>query len=212
MPPNSSEITAVRLDSPLEANGLPISDAWSRAEPVLFAHDWQGRNADARRSTEVRLLWSDEMLFLRFVCRYRSLTVFEEADSNGRRDRLWERDVAEVFLQPDRFGTRYYKEFEVAPNGFWIDLEIAPEGLKHIASGMRSEGTIDAGRREWVARIAIPMRSLVRNFDPTHTWRANFFRCEGVDPQRFFSAWQPTHTPEPQFHVPERFGTIRFSS
>ena len=60
---------------------------------------------------------------------------------NGRRDELWDRDVAEVFLQPDRFGEKYYKEFEVSPNGQWLDLDITPQGLRHITSGMRSSVT-----------------------------------------------------------------------
>jgi alpha-galactosidase len=38
----------------------------------------------------------------------------------------------------------------------------------------------------------------------------NFFRCEGVAPNRFYSSWQPTRTPTPDFHVPEAFGTLRF--
>ena len=27
--------------------------------------------------------------------------LFEDSDPNGRRDHLWDRDVAEAFLQPD---------------------------------------------------------------------------------------------------------------
>jgi alpha-galactosidase len=38
----------------------------------------------------------------------------------------------------------------------------------------------------------------------------NFFRCEGADPLRYYGAWQPTGTPQPNFHVPAVFGTLRF--
>ena len=41
------------------------------------------------------------MLWLRFRCRYRTVTVFADSEANGRRDQLWDRDVAEVFLQTD---------------------------------------------------------------------------------------------------------------
>ena len=72
-----------------------------RLRRVRFSADWRGLNADAERETEVRLLWTPEHLYLRFVARYRSITVFPDADARGWRDHLWDRDVCEVFLQSD---------------------------------------------------------------------------------------------------------------
>jgi hypothetical protein len=43
-------------------------------------------------------------------------------------------------------------------------------------------------------------------------WRCNLFRCVGRDPERGYLAWRPTHTPEPAFHVPERFGWMAFKA
>ncbi len=210
MPNSSAEVTAVRLNRQVDANGFPIASDWERATPVCFFRDWQGRNEDFQRQTEVRVLWNEQELYLRFCCRYRSINVHDDADSKGRRDYLWERDVAEVFLQPDRFGEKYYKEFEVSPNGQWLDLNITSAGLTHITSGMRSLVKTDEARSEWTAELAIPMGAITERFDPEQPWRVNFYRCEGLEPQRWFSTWQPTHTPEPQFHVPDSFGTLRF--
>jgi alpha-galactosidase len=210
LPTPETEITAVRIES-VDADGFPFAHQWGRAPRLSFDHDWQGNNPDVERRTEVRLLWNDEAMFVRFVCSYRSMTVFEDAGENGRRNELWDRDVAEVFLQPDRFGSRYYKEFEIAPNGYWLDLEITPEGLTHITSGMRRRLESDSSRQQWTAVLSLPFASLTWRFDPAQSWRVNFFRCEGAGPARFYSAWQPTHTPEPKFHVPEVFGTLRFA-
>jgi len=210
LPASESEVTAVRLSQQVGANGFPLEGEWDRANPIRFSHDWQGKNDDPQRQTEVRLLWADREFYLRFRCRYCSIDVHSDADPNGRRDYLWERDVTEVFLQSDRFGEKYYKEFEVSPNGQWLDLDITPEGLRHIASGMRSSVKMDEANREWVADLAIHMAGINPRFDPAQQWRVNFFRCEGVDPQRFYGAWQPTGTPTPNFHVPEKFGTLRF--
>jgi len=138
------------------------------------------------------------------------MTVFEDADSNGRRDKLWDRDVAEVFLQPDPAEPRRYKEFEVSPNGYWIDLEIANGALHHLKSGLQRRVKNDEARKTWTAELDIPMKSLTQHFDPTSVWRVNFFRVEGLTEPRFYSAWQPTDTPQPNFHVPERFGLLRF--
>jgi alpha-galactosidase len=194
----------------LDAAGFPPSKAWQSAKPVSFDADWQGKNADPRCQTEVRLLWAPEFLYLKFVARYRLITVFDDADSNGRCDKLWDRDVVEVFLQPDPTQLRRYKEFEVSPNGFWIDLEIANASLQHLQSGLQRRVRIDKAKKTWIAELAIPMNSLVQQFDPTFAWRVNFFRVEGPAEPRFYSSWQPTETPQPNFHIPERFGCLRF--
>ncbi len=158
----------------------------------------------------MRILWSTETLFLNFECKYRELYVFEDSEPNGRRDGLWDRDVAEAFLQPDDFGSRNYKEFEVSPNGFWVDLQISNEPRRDLKSGLFCSAKVDENARVWSAQLAIPMRSLTSVFDPAKSWRANFFRAEGKDPSRAYLAWQPTRTPEPQFHVPAAFGILKF--
>jgi alpha-galactosidase len=205
-----AEVTAVRLRQPLAANDLPDEGDWRLCEPVSFCHDWQGKTQDPQRTTEVSILWSAAEIYLRFRCRYRTISVFPDAEPNGRRDELWNRDVAEAFLQPDRFGEKYYKEFEVSPKGQWLDLDISPEGLSHITSGMRSAVSVNEAGCIWTAHLAIPINAITPTFDPAQVWRVNFFRCEGIGPKRFYSAWQPTGTPQPNFHVPEKFGTLHF--
>jgi alpha-galactosidase len=201
---------AARLVDATDREGFPPEAAWVTASPVRFSTDWRGLNADAERETEVRLLWTPENLYLRFVARYRSITVFPDADARGWRDHLWDRDVSEVFLQSDP-GHVGYKEFEVAPNGFWIDLDIAPGEKRDLRSGLRRRVEIDDARKCWRAVLDLPMKSLTARFDEGAIWRVNFFRVEGAAEPRFYSAWQPTRTPQPNFHVPEAFGKLVFA-
>jgi alpha-galactosidase len=193
---------------PTDVNGFPSLPSWELSTPLRFDADWQGKNADPERETEVRLLWTLESFFVRFHARFRTITVFPDAEVNGRRDQLWDRDVAEVFLQPDPLQLRRYKEFEVSPNGYWIDLDIAP-GEKHdLKSGLQRRVILDETARTWTAELALPIKCLVGRFDPTAIWRVNFYRVEGAAEPRFYSAWQPTRTPAPNFHVPEAFGEL----
>src|SRR6266849_5856386 len=204
--------TAVRMVEPTDANGFPSLPSWELSTPLRFDADWQGKNADPERETEVRLLWTLESFFVRFHARFRTISVFPDAEVNGRRDQLWDRDVAEVFLQSDLSQLRRYKEFEVSPNGYWIDLDIAP-GEKHdLKSGLRRRVILDEAARTWTAELALPMNCLVGRFDATAIWRVNFYRIEGAAESRFYSAWQPTRTPAPNFHVPEAFGELVFAS
>jgi hypothetical protein len=130
----------------------------------------------------------------------------------------------EAFLQPPESSGKsnvsvsnsryraFYKEFEVAPNGTWIDLDISPSGLTDLKSGLTRSVHMNEAMKFWNAELAIPMNALTTKFDPSAEWRANFFRVEGRFEPRNYMAWQATHTPQPDFHVPESFGILRFDN
>ncbi len=210
--PTTDTLVASRVPHEISLDARHPAPEWQSAAPVLFCADWQGLHPDPERQTEVRVLWTQSTLYLRFECRYRELFVFDDSDPRGRRDHLWERDVAEAFLQPDPSRPRDYKEFEVSPNGMWIDLDIFPGGLSGLKSGLTRSVWLDRGQHVWSAELAIPMKALTANFDPTAVWRANFYRVEGPKEPRFYSAWRATRTPKPNFHVPAAFGNLRFEN
>ena len=202
---------AVRLVNAVDAEGFPAERSWEMAPPVRFCADWRGQHMDPKRETEVRAVWTHEWLYLRFVARYRTITIFSDAEANGRRDHLWERDVCEAFLQPPGSKADCYKEIEVAPNGFWIDLDIAPGEKRDLQSGLRRRVNIDEQNKAWQAALALPMKSLTERFDPSSVWRINLYRVEGDREPRFYSAWRTTNTAQPNFHVPEAFGGLVFT-
>jgi hypothetical protein len=205
-----TRVVAAKLTTPLDQAGLPQAAAWEAAQPVVFCADWQGRNADPQRQTEVRLLWSRACLFLRFRASYREIYVY--SGGNSRRDQLWLRDVAEVFIRRGMDEPRHYLEFEISPNGDWLDLGISPGRKFDLMCDLKSRVVTDARLKVWIAELAIPFSCLTQEFDPGETWRLNFFRVEGPEPNRFYSSWHPTHTPQPNFHVPEVFGELQFSA
>lgn len=206
------EVVAAYIDHDLKLDAGHAAPEWQRASAISFCWDWQGKNPDAGRETKVRVLWSDHTLYLRFESQYRELFLFEDSDANGRRDHLWDRDVAEAFLQPHPSRERYYREFEVSPNGMWIDLDIFPGGLADLKSGLQRSVFLNRESHNWAAELAIPFTALTAHFDPTAVWRANFYRIEGTKEPRTYLAWQPTNTGEPNFHVPSAFGTLRFEA
>jgi alpha-galactosidase len=206
----SSEVVAVHISRDIPLDASHPAPEWQRAFPVSFCEDWRGQHRDPERQTTVSVLWSTTTLYLRFECHYRELNVFPDSDPNGRRDHLWDKDVAEVFLQPDPSQERYYKEFEISPNGMWIDLDISPGPLQDLKSGMQHSAFLDEKNRVWTAELAIPLPSLTPNFNAKSIWRVNFYRVEGGAEPRDYFAWQPTNTPQPNFHVPSAFGRLKF--
>jgi hypothetical protein len=152
-----------------------------------------------------------------FTCPYRKLNVFSPAQNDRPRDKLWDRDVVEMFLGDDWKNTRHYREFEIAPTGDWIDLAIDLDHKnydKRWRSGWQVLARIDEAAHRWFAAARIPLKSVSETLvQPGPRWRMNLYRIEGEGPdsQRHFLCWQPTCVAnrDPN-HVPEAFGTLVF--
>jgi hypothetical protein len=199
------DVDACALDDP----------AWDRARPVPITRYWSGEEAPEGRHAEARLVWSEEALAVRFVCRQTEPLVVSPRPQTTRKTLgLWERDVCELFVAPGRWEPERYLELEAAPTGEWLDLMIRqfPEEREtdwEFCSGMTAAARVAGGTVTIAMRV--PFRGIGRRPRAGERWRANLFRCVGADPSRGYLAWRPTRTDEPYFHVPEAFGWIRFS-
>lgn len=188
------------------ADGFPRASQWADAPTSFFRHDWQGKALAGPQSTRVQLLRGAGQLYLRFICKYEALCTWDRAGSATDIWPLWERDVVEVFLQaPGRAGLKSYREVEVSPNGLLLEIAVEASGKRRIVGESRAKARIDATNKVWTAELAVPMRGAQDG------WRLNLFRVEGRQGQgkdRMYSAWSPTHTATPDFHVPAAFGRL----
>jgi Carbohydrate family 9 binding domain-like len=189
------------------------ANGWTRAQPIQITRIWNGDPAPESRHSEARILWSERYLMVRFVCRQEEpLLVSQTPQSDRKTDRLWDRDVCEIFVAPEAKTPERYFEFEASPVGEWIDLEIVftAQGRKtnfDYHSGMQTTATIQDNQT--MITIAIPWSSHLPKPSVGDVWRVNLFRCIGVGDERFL-AWLPTFTEEPNFHVPKAFGSLKF--
>ena len=188
--------------------------AWESCEPVRIEHYWSGEPAPASRRAEARLCWSEEALHVRFVCeQHGPLIVADNPVTDRKTLGLWDRDVCEIFLAPDATHPERYFEFEAAPTGEWLDLGIVvtPTGREtdwEYHSGMQVAARIEPQSVEIAIRI--PWSDAIPKPVKADVWRANVFRCVGPEAPERYLAWRPTRTPEPNYHVPEAFGRLRF--
>lgn len=197
---------------------LSISDlanpSWGRGEEITVDRYWSGDAAPSGRTFKAGLLWSDTALYVCFEARQTEpLIVSEKANLASKTLKLWDRDVCEIFIAPDRSQPRKYFEFEVAPNGEWVDLAIDLTSGKRItdwdySSGMQSAAEIE--KDKVVMAIKIEWKAFGKTPKKGDVWLGNLFRCVGRDPTRGYLSWQPTLTKEPAFHVPEKFGEFVF--
>lgn len=203
-PHSEIDLAATQFDDP----------EWTRATPVQIARYWSGEEAPASRHAEARLIWSDKSLVVRFVCNQSEPPI---VNSNPQLTQktigLWDRDVCEIFIAPNAATPSRYFEFEAEPTGEWVDLAInlgptEKETDPGFHSGMTVAAHFADGRL--TITIRIPWTEPLPKPKRGDVWRVNLFRCVGTGDQRYM-AWQPTHTPEPNFHIPEAFGSLRFA-
>ena len=188
--------------------------AWQKAESVTIDKYWSGEKAPKERQFKTKILWSETAVYVRFEANQKEpLVVSEKANLAGKTRGLWDRDVCEIFLAPNRDTPRKYFEFEIAPNGEWIDLGIYQKPDERItdwdyASGMQSKSVI--GKDKIRMAIKIEWKAFGKTPKAGDVWLGNIFRCIGKDPTRGYLAWSPTLTKNPSFHVPEKFGEFEF--
>ena len=190
------------------------AEAWQRCQPIKIEHYWSGEPAPAARHAEARICWSDEALHVRFAgAQHEPLIVAENPRIDQKTLGLWDRDVCEIFLAPDAANPARYFEFEAAPTGEWIDLGITvrPGGREtdwEFASGFTTAAKLEGERL--LIGMRIPWSDAIPKPAMGDVWRVNLFRCVGPEAPERYLAWLPTGTPEPNFHVPEVFGELRF--
>jgi len=208
----------LRARAPLRIDGKLDEEAWAKASPIdNFVNNLDG--SPSTYKTGARVLYDDKFLYFAFRC----------VDSNiwatmlHRDQHLWEEEVVEVFLKADPRQNSYI-ELEVNPLGTMIDiflldvrkpLHYESWNSENLRWAVRVDGTVDGkeGDKEWTCEIALPMEDIVPapNIPPKpgDRWRLNLYRVEKL-PTRANLAWSPTFKDD--FHIPEMFGQIIFSS
>lgn len=196
-------------DVPLKAD--PNSSFWREAPPVRMQKDIQGKAASKYRG-EARIRWTKDNLYFLFTCPYEELYLKPDPKTDQETNELWNWDVAEVFVGSDFQDIKRYKEFEVSPQGEWVDLDIDLNKPHHENgwtwnSGFEVAVQTNASAHVWYAAMRIPYSAV-----DTHPaaignkLRMNLFRSQGPPAHHYEITWQAPHAKT--FHVPERFGIL----
>ena len=207
----TAKITHIKND--FSINELE-NEAWDKAKTIEVKKYWSGKNAPKSRQFKAKLLWSETALYVRFEANQNeTLIVSETPNLKTKTKGLWDRDVCEIFLAPNKDEFRKYYEFEIAPNGEWIDLGIYQKPDERItdweySSGMQSKSLVGKNK-VWMA-IKIEWKAIGKTPKAGDVWLGNIFRCIGAGETRGYLAWSPTETKTPNFHVPEKFGEFEF--
>ncbi len=190
----------------------PTSPAWQNAPRVIADHDKSGAPIPGR-PTEIRSLWTKENLYLLYTCPYEALNLKPEPTAAAETPRLWNWDVAEAFIGSDFENIGRYKEFQVSPQGEWVDLDVDRSDPKRQEcmrwnSGYAVTARVDAQAKTWYGLMRIPFRAIdARPPEKGRELRVGLYRIAGVEPSRQYFAWRPTG--QASFHYPQAFGILR---
>ena len=188
------------------------SSFWRGSPPVFMDSDTHG-NRDPKYRTEIRTRWTSEHLYFLFVCPYEQLHLKPHPNPSAETNGLWNWDVAEAFIGSDFNNIRRYREFEISPQGEWVDLDIDLDKPQHEDgwkwnSGFAVSARIDKASHIWYGAMKIPYSAIdTRTASAGNTLRINLFRSQGQASARHQIAWQAPM--RESFHVPERFGLLK---
>lgn len=204
-------IKAVWAEQDVALDTNPSSPFWQGAIPVIMDADINGQ-PDPKHRTEIRIRWTNQNLYLFYICPYEELNLKPNPQVSVETNELWNWDVAEAFIGADFKNIVRYKEFEISPQGEWVDLDIDLAKPHHEDgwkwnSGMEVSARVDRATHVWYGAMKIPYSAIdSRRATAGNTLRINLFRSQGPVSSRHEMAWQPTMSKT--FHVPQRFGLL----
>jgi predicted TIM-barrel fold metal-dependent hydrolase len=177
-------VYARRISLDFQPNGELDEPVWQMSKPVVMEYSSGDYSARPEMATTIRVLWSEDSLYLAYESPYTKLTVFdppkpdaERYDMEKKGVSLWDRDVVEAFIASDPTNLKRYTEFQVAPTNEKLDLILdLPKRDFDWSSGFQSAVKVDKKVRRWTCEMRIPLKSLTSTRPQARTqWRLNFF-------------------------------------
>jgi hypothetical protein len=193
-----------------------FSDSWNTPASGILSYAG-GNPALTHLHTEIRSFWSPEFLFVLFSASYARLRLAPKGyptESSGKTMKLWEiSDVLECFVGTNTAATLRYKEFQVAPDGRWIDIAIdrktnPDSGDMAWISGGQFVSFLDETKHVWRVAMQIPWTSMETTPSPDIPLDCNFYRATGTFHGDELLAWSPTGYGPNCFHRVETFGKM----
>jgi len=206
----ADQFDSKRAQRDARADTDPNSGFWRGVTAVFAERDVNGKPLP-RYKTEIRSRWTQRNVYFLFICPYEQLNLKPEPKTETETNELWKWDVAEAFIGSDFDHIRRYKEFEISPQGEWVDLDIDLDTPRHgnweWNSKFEASARIDAASKTWYGFMRIPYGAVdTRAARAGNRLRINLYRAQGAGPDKKLIVWQPTQ--RPSFHVPEWFGTL----
>lgn len=184
---------------------------WENADAIHLIDVVTG--GAVQEETIVKACWDSNALYVRYEC----VDSYSISDFKNRNDPLYEQDVCEIFIDDTGLG-KEYAEIVVSPHNVVFDVWVTHDNeddplaftLDHEWETKGLVTSVDEVGEKRIYTLTIPFSNFKQY--PTHgtEWRVNFFRIDDDrSGLRHYQAW--TQIGIANYHVPELFGTLRFT-
>jgi hypothetical protein len=170
-----------------------------------------GSHVVPERETRVLSLWNLHALYVLFVGAHPG-KLRSPPDRARKTENLWEiQEVVECFIGQEARRNNAYWEFEVAPDGCWLDLDVRLHQGRVVSdssgeTGFRCRSKVEGG--VWSAVLEIPWSLLSPLAEAPRMWDCNFYRAAPWGLGGHLMAWSPTGYGPQCFHQPGKFGRL----
>ena len=209
---------------PDDADWTAAEDAAPWADtPAATLHNFMGDRPAHFPRTRVRMLYDEQAVYLRFDVR----DHYVRAAAEHHQQPVCRDSCVEFFFNPRPEEPNLYFNLEMNCGGvmlfhFHPDADsrtpVAESLMRQIqvaASLPRQVNPEVARPTHWHVAYRLPLDvvSSYTSIDPPapgNAWRANFYKCADETSHPHWLTWAPVRRPQPDFHVPDNFGTLRF--
>jgi len=212
-----------RLHQSLKIDGDWNKPQWMKSKAVAI-ENYMGSEPGFRPSAQAKMIYDNENLYVIFLVKDRYVRCVTK-DINGP---VWEDACVEFFFSPDvSFPERYFNleincggtplmHYNIIPSENITVLEVKDIEMIEIAHSMPQ--IIDPEISEpktWTIEYRIPLVMLKKYSRITYpesgiTWKANFYKIAENSSNPHYLTWAPVINKEPNFHLPQYFGLLRF--
>jgi hypothetical protein len=214
---------AERADEVPLLHGVLSRNGWNSSNDLLL-DNYMGKLPAFWPETAVNVNYDSENIYVRF----RVIDKFVRCLTNQVNGPVWEDACVEFFFAPDpEFPERYFNleinccgtplmHYNTIPGEEITPLSI--DEINQIEILHSLDGIIDQEINKetvWSIHYRIPINILRRYSDvnrpkPGVEWRANFFKIAENSSNPHYLTWAPVEYQQPNFHLPQYFGILRF--
>lgn len=213
----------IKSNKALKINADWLKTQWKKVKPIDIRH-YMGKVSVFKPEVQAKMMYDDHNLYVIFRVKDRFVkSVTTEYNGPVSTD-----SCVEFFFSPDtEFPLRYFN-LEVNAGGtplmFYIlkpmsDLKkLSFDELEEIEIAHSLPDTVDPEISDpvtWTIEYKLPLSILSRYSHvskpaPDVVWKANFYKTGSDTSNPNYLTWSFVDNPEPNFHLPQFFGTLNF--
>lgn len=220
---NASVYEVVRLKQSMKIDADWNKPQWQQSKAVMI-ENYMGSRPKFHPIAQAKMMYNDDNLYIIFSVRDRYVRCITK-DINGP---VWEDACVEFFFSPDTsFPERYFNleincggtplmHYNIIP-GEDISM-LAHDDIAMIEIAHSLPRIIDPEITEpvsWTIEYSIPLVLIEKYSTMTRpksgiNWKANFYKIAENSSNPHYLTWSFVDNFEPDFHLPQFFGLLRF--